>query len=140
MIICSIDSEICCRNCQIRLFHAIVNWLCVEIRLAALTARKKFQTNIREFLCCFAFFIVYFVICMIIKVTEVRFLKRRIKALYQLINDAFLNISFFNTNNSIECQMSVDFRKHCEITILSLISFLKVVMFFNRFVNAYTSR
>ena len=79
-------------------------------------------------------------ICMIVKATEVRFLKRRIKALYQLINDAFLNISFFSTNNSIEYQISVDSRRHCEITVLNLVLSLRVIMSFNRFVNAYTSR
>ena len=140
IVICSVNSEIYWRNCQIKLFHAIVNWLCVEIKFVALIDRKKFCANILKFLCNRTFFIIYLIICILIKATNVRFLNRRIKALYQFTSEIFFNIFFFNVDNSIECHVSADSRKHCEMTILSLLSFLITIMFFNLFVKTYTSR
>ena len=139
MLIFFVDFEMCCLNFHAKLFHAIVNWLWIEIKFAIFANRNKFYANNREFFNCLASSNVYLVICMLIKAIEIRSLKRLIMTLYHIVKDAFRNIFFSRSVNSIECQIKTNSRKHCDITVFSLLSLLIVVIFLSLFVNAYTS-
>ena len=129
MIVKSIDFEMSLRNCQFKLFHVIDIWLWTEMKSTVLACLNKFCAKMREFFCLRASFIVYRDACILVKIADVRCLKRLINALYHICRNAFLSIFFFKSYNFVECHIKTNFLKHCEITFRNLSDFLWTIMF-----------
>ena len=77
---------------------------------------------------------------MLIKTIDIRCLKRLISALYHIVSEVFRSIFFSKSDNSAECHIKADFRKHCEIKFFILSKVRCIVMSFNLFMKVYISR